>query len=44
MPHQTYPRIYMPTEPTAPMRALAREIEAEQAELDQALWVEIRRR
>ncbi len=43
IPHQTCLRIHVPTEPTAAMRALAREIEAEHQEFDQVLWVDLRR-
>ena len=41
IPHQATLVVYVPAEPTAAMRELAQEIEAEHAELDQVLWVRV---
>ena len=43
IPNQAALKVYVPTEPTAAMRELARAIEAEWAELDKVLWVRVLR-
>ena len=39
IPQQAQLTLYVPAEPTPEMAALAREIEAEHAELDEVVWI-----
>ena len=43
IPHQAQLTLFLPADPTPEMAALAREIEAEYAELDRVVWIQFAR-